>query len=122
MIGPERNGIMMLARLAMLRALNDGAPPPTPATRRPRGKAYQVISKRDSGTVTGLMVTLLILWRDGLIVVRLIRDLGKKQWQATSPRYASAQPGRRRTRNFWRALTLFQAWLAGGHSCQTHKR
>jgi hypothetical protein len=38
----EKGGIVM-ARIAMLRALNHGDPDPAPALRRKRAKAYRVV-------------------------------------------------------------------------------
>jgi hypothetical protein len=39
----EKGGIVMVARIAMLRALNHGDPDPAPAPRRKRAKAYRIV-------------------------------------------------------------------------------
>ena len=39
----EKGGIVMMARIAMLRALNRGAPDPAPAPRRKRAKRYRIV-------------------------------------------------------------------------------
>jgi hypothetical protein len=39
----ERGGIVMMAHIAMLRALNHGAPDPAPATRGKRATAYRIV-------------------------------------------------------------------------------
>ena len=39
----EKGGIVMMARIAMLRALNHGEPDPAPAPRRKRAKAYRIV-------------------------------------------------------------------------------
>ncbi len=39
----EKGGIVMMARIAMLRALNHGDPDPTPAPRRKRAKRYRIV-------------------------------------------------------------------------------
>jgi hypothetical protein len=40
----ERGGIVMMARIAVVRALNHGAPePPSPKSRRKPAKRYKVI-------------------------------------------------------------------------------
>jgi hypothetical protein len=42
----EKGGIVMMARIAMLRALNRGAPDPAPAPRRKRAKRYRIVNDR----------------------------------------------------------------------------
>jgi hypothetical protein len=39
----EKGGIVMMARIAILRALNHGEPDPAPAPRRMRAKAYRIV-------------------------------------------------------------------------------
>jgi hypothetical protein len=39
----EKGGIVMMARIAMLRALNHGDPDPAPAPRRKRAKRYRIV-------------------------------------------------------------------------------
>jgi hypothetical protein len=39
----EKGGILMMARIAMLRALNHSDPDPAPAPRRKRAKAHRVV-------------------------------------------------------------------------------
>jgi hypothetical protein len=39
----DRGGIVMLARIAMLRALNHGKPAPATTPRRKRAKSYRVV-------------------------------------------------------------------------------
>jgi hypothetical protein len=39
----EHGGIVMLARIAMMRVVNRGRPPPAPAPRRKAAKAYRVV-------------------------------------------------------------------------------
>jgi hypothetical protein len=39
----EKGGIVMMAHIAMLRALNHGDPDPAPAPRRKRGKRYRIV-------------------------------------------------------------------------------
>jgi hypothetical protein len=39
----EKGGIVMMAHIAMLRALNHGDPDPAPAPRRKRAKAYRIV-------------------------------------------------------------------------------
>jgi hypothetical protein len=39
----EKGGILMMAHIAMLRALNNGDPDPAPAPRRKRTKAYRIV-------------------------------------------------------------------------------
>ena len=39
----EKGGIVMMARIAMLKALNHGHPDPAPAPRRKRAKRYRII-------------------------------------------------------------------------------
>jgi hypothetical protein len=39
----EKGGIVMMAHIAMLRALNHGDPDPAPAPRRKRTKRYRIV-------------------------------------------------------------------------------
>ena len=39
----EKGGIVMMAHIAMLRALNHGDPDPAPGPRRKRAKAYRIV-------------------------------------------------------------------------------
>ena len=39
----EKGGIVMMAHIAMLRALNHGDPDPAPAPRRKRAKRYRIV-------------------------------------------------------------------------------
>jgi hypothetical protein len=52
----EKGGIVMMARIAMLRALNHGDPDPAPAPRRKRAKksqtALRLISRRKTNHAT----------------------------------------------------------------------
>ena len=44
----ENGGIVMMARIAMLRALNHGDPDPAPAPHRKRAKAYLILTNQIS--------------------------------------------------------------------------
>jgi hypothetical protein len=39
----EKGGIVMMARIAMLRALNHADPDPAPTPRRKRAKSYRIV-------------------------------------------------------------------------------